>query len=65
MIGFIYCAYLEPETDISIDSSELHDQTDLDITQKLYSSLTIDEDVKLFLAVDRGIILTVSISVTY
>ena len=49
-----YGLYLHsPESGISIDTTALPNQIDLDITQWGYSSDTVDEEIKLVLVMDR------------
>ncbi len=49
-----YRAYLkQPEEGISIDTTALPNQIDLDMTQWGYSSETVDEEIKLVLVMDR------------
>ena len=50
-----YSIYLHPpESGISIDTTALPNQIDLDITQWGYSSETMDEEIKLLLVMDRN-----------
>ena len=54
VIGDFYKIYLtQPEEVISIDATALPNQIDLDMTQRGYSSETLDEEIKLILVMDR------------
>ncbi|EQD68789.1 transposase (IS4), partial [mine drainage metagenome] len=54
VIRDFYKMYLkQPEDGISIDTTALPNQIDLDMTQWGYSSETVDEEIKLILVMDR------------
>ena len=55
LLRSFYCRYLHPpESGISIDTTALPNQIDLDLTQWGYSSETMEEEIKLLLVMDRS-----------
>ena len=54
LLRYFYSSYLHPpESGISLDTTALPNQIDLDITQWGYSSETMEEEIKLLLVMDR------------